>query len=78
MSCKWKVLGLTSFVIQICDWSCVVFCSNYLLAREYIRWVSAVPSFLLREGFCEHQWKHCLSRTTAIVPQCQWEYYFSV
>lgn len=81
MSCKWGVLGLTSSVVQICEWSCVAACSNYLLAREYMKMGFSSPTFLTqrnREGFCGDHWKHCLSRTTAIVPQCQWEYYFSV
>lgn len=51
MSCKWKVLGLTSFVIQMCDWSCVVVCSNYLLAREYMKMGFSSPAFLTQRRF---------------------------
>lgn len=50
MSCKLKVLGLNSFVVQICDWSCVV-CSNYLLAREYRRMGFSSPTFLSQRRF---------------------------
>lgn len=50
MSCNWKVLHLTSFVIQICDWSCVV-CSNYLLAREYMKMGFSSPTFLTQRRF---------------------------
>lgn len=43
--------GLTSFVVQICDWSCVVVWSNYLLAREYTKMGFSSPKFLTQRRF---------------------------
>lgn len=51
MSCKWKVLGLTSSVIQICDWSCVVVWSHSLLAGKCIKMDFSSPAFCTQRRF---------------------------